>query len=269
MPARRRKERKPSARRSGWCVRCLSPELGDQVGGPTAHPAGRTATPAQSGILGRRRDIGLGLGCDDCPSVRQTIRQGSPVASTRRLAVPTIRDGRQRDAAPPDQSTSGAPGGTTWSSTHAVPRVHDRVQAGLLAEMSGEKTPASSYRPPSRWRSSLSTIRESGSSRAGLDPELAGESDRSARSRRTCRAGRCDHAPSGEVSRQRARCGENDQYPRWVMPGGTRRLRQVPDAACEGCSSGCPSRRDGPDGTRCPERERRASTRHPDGCRAW
>lgn len=85
-----------------------------------------------------------------------------------------------------------------------VPRVHDRVEAGLLAEMSGEKIP-SKFVPSTLEMAQLPPVdhsRESGSSRAGLDPELAGEGDQeSARKSRRDRTeqGRCDHAPSGEV----------------------------------------------------------------------
>ena len=155
-----------------------------------------------------------------------------------------------------------------------VPRVHDRVQAGLLAEMSGEKIPGK-FVPSTLEMAQLSPVdhsRESGSSRAGLDSELAGEGDQeSARiAAGPYRAGSMrSRSERRGRPRQRARVRKNDQYRAGSCRARRSRLRQVPGAACEGCSSGCLSRRDGPGGTRCPERERRASTRSPDGCRAW
>ena len=106
-----------------------------------------------------------------------------------------------------------------------VPRVHDRVQAGLLAEMSGEKIPGKFV--PSTLEMAqlpLSTIREGGSSRAGLDSELAGEGDQeSAGSRGGTVPSRVDAITlRAERSATSASEGAEERpVSAWVMPGRT------------------------------------------------
>ena len=167
---------KPSARRSG--VVRSAPVSSSRRSGRRPDPTtrrGRTATPA------RKRDSHSATrhrprsGPQRLPEhSADDPTRGSPVASTRHLAVPTIRDGRLHDAAPPDQSTSGRlavrRGAPTFRPTGARPDAGRPPGGGVGREAHRR---VRTVRPQDGAVPPVDHSRQGGSSRAGLDPELA------------------------------------------------------------------------------------------------